>query len=129
MGLALATVGLRPARRLVAWAAALLLVALSQAAMTAFGYVTSQLRPGAGLPAGLADLLDAGRDVFVLALAPDHQPWVVYVVALAGGLAGALVLWRRPDGTGGAGEPAPAERHTPSAPPSAPLVGSDRAGG
>ena len=122
IGLALATVGLRPARRLVAWVVALALVAVSQAAMTAFGYVTPQLRPGAGLPAGLSDLFDAGRDVFVLALGPEHQPWVVYVIALAGGLAGALVLWRRPDGSGDA---ASAQRHTLSAP----LVGTDVAEG
>lgn len=122
MGLALATLGLRPARRLVVWVVALLLLAVTQAAMTAFGYVTPQLRPGGGLPAGLADLLDAGRDVFFLALQPDHQPWAVYVVALAGGLAGAVILWRRPDDTGSA---APAERHTPSVT----RVGTDLAGG
>jgi hypothetical protein len=139
VGLALAGLGLRPARRLVWWPVVLVLVGVCQALLTAIVYVTPQLRPGAGLPSSLGDLRDAFRDVFLLALRPEHQPWAVYVVALAGGLAGGLVLWRRPDSPDTPDTPSrqgpavatvasgtePAGRHTGAAGSERPLPGSD----
>ena len=92
LGLALAAVGLRPARRIVTWVAALAAVWVLDAAITALAYVTVLLRPGAGLPGNLREVADAGRDVFVQALLA-HRPGPL-VLAVVVGLAGALLLPR-----------------------------------
>ena len=118
-GLALAGLGLRPARRLVAWAAVLVLLSVCAAGQTAFSYLASYLRPRSGLPNGLRDHVEASRDVFVAALSPANQAWGVHLVAIVVGLLGSLVLWRRPGrpprpsrpyGPGSAAEARP--RHT-----------------
>ncbi len=95
-GLALVGLGLRPARRLVAWVGVMLLVAVAAAAQTAFSYLATYLRPRSGLPDGLRDHVEASRDVFLVALSPAHQAWGVYAVAVVVGLLGSLARWRRP---------------------------------
>ena len=95
VGLALAGLGVRSLWRLATWPAVLLLVAACTAGQTAFGYLASSLRPRSGLPNGLRDHVEASRDVFIEALRPEHQLWGVYAVALAVGLLGSAVLWRR----------------------------------
>jgi hypothetical protein len=95
-GLALAGLGLRPARRLLAWLAVLVLLSVCAAGQTAFSYLASYLRPRSGLPDGLRDHVEASRDVFVAALSPAHQAWGTQVVAVVVGLLGSVVLWRRP---------------------------------
>jgi hypothetical protein len=94
VGLALAGLGLRSAGRAVAWSAALVLVAVCTAGQTAFGYLTSLLRPRSGLPHGLRDHVEAGRDVFLLALRPENQSWPMYAVAVLVGGFGSAVRWR-----------------------------------
>ena len=115
-GLALAALGLRPARRLLAWLAVLVLLSVCGAGQTAFSYLASYLRPRSGLPDGLRDHVEASRDVFLAALSPANQAWAVHLIAVVVGLVGSLVLWRRPRtptrGSGGTG-PRPAARHTP----------------
>jgi len=96
-GLALAALGLRPARRLFAWVAVLLLVAVCAAGETAFSYLTSYLRPRSGLPNGLRDYVEASRDVFLEALRPQHQVWGLYVIAVVVGLLGSMLPWRHTD--------------------------------
>ena len=116
LGLALAAVGLRPARRVVTWVVALAAVWVLDAAITALAYVTVLLRPGAGLPGNVREVADAGRDVFVQALLA-HRPGPL-VLAVVVGLIGSLLLPRlRPGGDG-----LPSTRRSPSesAPPSAP---------
>jgi hypothetical protein len=95
VGLALAWVGVRSLWRVAVWPVVLLVVAACTAGQTAFGYLTSFLRPRSGLPNGLRDHVDASRDVFLRALRPEHQAWGVYAVAVAVGLVGAALLWRR----------------------------------
>jgi hypothetical protein len=117
-GLALAGLGLRPARRLVAWLAVLVLLSVCAAGQTAFSYLASYLRPRSGLPDGLRDHVEASRDVFVAALSPANQAWGVHLVAIAVGLLGSLVLWRRPRTPSSPGTarpaPGPTTRHTTS---------------
>ena len=81
--------------RLAAWPVVLLLAAACTAGQTAFGHLVSSLRPRSGLPNGLRDHVEASRDVFIEALRPEHQLWSVYAVAVAVGLLGSAVLWRR----------------------------------
>ena len=115
-GLALAALGLRPARRLVAWLVVLVLLSVCAAGQTAFSYLASYLRPRSGLPDGLRDHVEASRDVFLAALSPANQAWAVHLIAVVVGLVGSLVLWRRPRsptrGSGGTG-PRPATQHAP----------------
>ena len=115
LGLALATVGLRPARRLVVWVVALCSRSgCSTLAITVLVYVTVLLRPGAGLPDSLREVAAAGQDVFVQALLA-HRPGPL-VLAVLIGLAGSLLLPRLRPG----GDRPPSTRHAPSesAPPS-----------
>lgn len=130
LGLALATVGLRPARRAVTWVVALATVWVLDAALTALVNVTVLLRPGYGLPGTLREVADAGRDVFVQALLA-HRPGPL-VLAVVIGLAGSLLLPRlRPDdgdpraagpAVAGATQPAPSEP-SPSEPVPADALG------
>ncbi|WP_156023124.1 hypothetical protein [Terracoccus sp. 273MFTsu3.1] len=116
-GLALAGLGLRPARRLVTWLAVLVLLSVCAAGQTAFSYLASYLRPRSGLPNGLRDHVEASRDVFLAALSPANQAWGVHLVAVVVGLVGSLVLWRRPRTPprgSGRTAPRPAARHTPA---------------
>lgn len=121
-GLALAGLGLRPVRRLLAWVAVLLVVAVAAAGQTAFSYLAAYLRPRTGLPDGLRDHVLASRDVFVAAVRPENQAWGIHAVALVVGILGSLVLWRRQGGpssgsTPAAEAPSAAEastRHTPA---------------
>ncbi|NUR15404.1 MAG: hypothetical protein HOQ13_03735 [Dermatophilaceae bacterium] len=94
-GLALASVGVRSLGRVLVWPSVLAIVAACTAAQTALSYVTGYLRPRSGLPNGLRDHLEAGRDVFVRALQPEFQPWGAYAVTVAVGLVGTGVLWLR----------------------------------
>jgi hypothetical protein len=114
LGLALATVGLRPARRIVTWVVALTASWVLDAAITALSYVTVLLRPGAGLPGSVREVAAAGREVFVQALLA-HRPGPL-VLAVLIGLAGSLLLPRLRPG----GDRPPSTRHAPreSAPPS-----------
>ncbi|GGN07114.1 hypothetical protein GCM10009721_38540 [Terrabacter tumescens] len=120
-GLALVGLGLRPARRLLAWVAVLLLVAMGAAGQTAFSYLVAYLRPRSGLPDSLRDHVEASRDVFLAAIGPDRQAWGVYVVAVVVGLLGSVLRVRRPATRptrpkrpmrGAAVPPSPATRHT-----------------
>jgi hypothetical protein len=95
VGLALAGLGLRSVRRVVAWPIVLAVVAVAAASQTAFGYLASLLRPRSGLPSGLLDHLEATRDVFLQALPPGHQGWITYAVAVGVGVLGSAALWRR----------------------------------
>ncbi|WP_404390342.1 hypothetical protein [Humibacillus xanthopallidus] len=113
LGLALATVGLRPARRIVTWVVALASVWVLDAAITALAYVTVLLRPGAGLPGNVREVADAGRDVFVQALLA-YRPGPL-VLAVVVGLAGALLLPRlRPRGDGPRSAAHPSSESGPS---------------
>lgn len=94
VGLTLAGLGLRSVGRAVAWSGALAVVAVCTAGQTAFGYLVSLLRPRSGLPHGLREHVEAGRDVFLLALRPEHQSWPLYAVAVLVGGFGTAVLWR-----------------------------------
>jgi hypothetical protein len=115
VGLALARAGLRPVRRVVTWVVVLGGLVVLQAAQTAFVNLVAQLRPGTGLPAGLREQLASAREVFLLALRPEHQILTGYAVAVAVGLVGTAVLWGRgPSGTTPDGGP------TPAAPDAAP---------
>lgn len=105
-GLALAGLGVRPVRRLLAWVAVLLVVAVAAAGQTAFSYLASYLRPRTGLPDGLREHVLASRDVFVAAVRPENQAWGIHLVAVVVGVLGSLVLWRRPG--------APSSGRTPS---------------
>jgi hypothetical protein len=99
LGLALASVGLRPARRVVTWVVALAAVWVLDAAITMLVNVTVLLRPGSGLPGTVREVASAGQDVFVQALL-DHRPGPL-VLAVIVGLAGSLLVPRlRPDGDG-----------------------------
>ena len=112
VGLALARVGLRPARRIVTWLVAVGGLVVLQAAQTAFVNLVAQLRPRSGLPAGLRDLVDGARDVFLLALRPEHQILTGYAVAVAVGLVGTVALWGR--GPSGVSPSAPTPAPTPA---------------
>jgi len=94
VGLALAGLGLRSVGRAVAWSLALAVVAVCTAGQTAFGHLASLLRPRSGLPHGLREHVEAGRDVFLLALRPENQSWPLYAVAVLVGAFGSAVLWR-----------------------------------
>ncbi|HET8988690.1 MAG TPA: hypothetical protein VFN43_09290 [Humibacillus sp.] len=96
LGVALASVGLRPARRVVTWVVALAAVWVLGAALTMLVNVTVLLRPGAGLPDTLHEVAAAGRDVFVQALL--HAPPGPLVLAVVIGLAGSLLMPRRRTG-------------------------------
>jgi hypothetical protein len=137
VGLALATVGLRPARRAVTWVVALATVWVLDAAITALANITVLLRPGSGLPDTLREATDAGRDAFVQALLA-HRPGPL-ALAVVIGLAGSLLVPRlRPEGEGPRGhgptapgptDPVPTEtalsEPAPSEPPPAGLALSD----
>ena len=102
----LVAVGLRPVARLLWWPVLIGVAWLVGSFLTAVGYLSSLLRPGAGLPGSLPDSLDATLQVFGLASNPASryvEPWIAAVVAA---VVVGLVLDRRrgaPDGT-----PAPA---------------------
>jgi hypothetical protein len=116
LGLALATVGLRPARRAVTWALALATVWVLHAGITMLVNITVLLRPGYGLPGTAREVAAAGRDVFVQALlAYRPEPLVLAVVI---GLAGSLLVPRLRPGVDGsrAGAAAPVEAAPPPTP-------------
>ncbi|GAA2746851.1 hypothetical protein GCM10009868_33920 [Terrabacter aerolatus] len=121
-GLALAGLGVRPVRRLLAWVAVLVVVTVAAAGQTAFSYLATYLRPRTGLPDGLREHVLASRDVFVAAVRPENQAWGIHAVAVVVGVLGSLALRRRPGarpaGKEADGEapstPDPGTRPTPS---------------
>ena len=106
VGMALVGLELRPARLVTVWVFALAVVLVGTAAQTAFGYLAALLRPRSGLPTGFRDHLEATRDVFLLALRPEHQMWWTYAVAAAVGVIGSTVARRRAARTVRPAEPA-----------------------
>jgi hypothetical protein len=118
LGLALASVGLRPGRRVVAWVVSLALVWLLTAAITTLSAITVLLRPGSGLPGTLPDVAAAGQEVLVQALLA-HRPGPL-VLAVVIGLAGSVLVPRigaRCDGNESAGEtPAGSPARSPGEP-------------
>jgi hypothetical protein len=80
----LVVVGVRPATRLLWWPWLVAAAWLVGSFVTAVGYLSSLLRPGAGLPRSLPDSLDATLQVFLAASNPASryvEPWTVAVVA------------------------------------------------
>jgi hypothetical protein len=121
LGLALAAVGLRPARRVVTWVLALAAVWVLEAAITMLVNITVLLRPGYGLPGTVREVAAAGHDVFVQALfAYRFGPLVLAVVI---GLTGSLLIPRlRPAGDG------PREVATEPVEPAPPAMTAPRPG-
>jgi hypothetical protein len=92
---ALVVVGLRPPVRLLWWPVLIGLAWLVGSFLTAVAYLSSLLRPGAGLPRSLPDSLDATLQVFALASNPASryvEPWIGAVIAA---VVVGLVLGRR----------------------------------
>ncbi|WP_323100282.1 hypothetical protein [Intrasporangium sp. YIM S08009] len=94
VGIGLARVGAAPARRLWAWVAVTVVVAVAQAAFSAFEHLAGSLHTGTGLPSALRGLAGESRGIFVDALAPAHQSWWWLVVAVGVALAGAPLTRR-----------------------------------
>jgi hypothetical protein len=91
----LVLVGIRPAARLLWWPLLTAAAWLLGSFLTAVSYLSSLLRPGAGLPRSLPDSLDATLQVFGAASNPASRyvdPWIVAVVAA---VVVAIVLDRR----------------------------------
>ena len=100
LGFALAVDGLRTMGRLAVWIGALALLWVVPAALIALNYVTyygthQKLGPGV-----VAEVLDAGRDVFVAALAPGVRTFGPVVLAAMIGTAAVLGRSLRPRGEG-----------------------------
>ncbi|HET7799172.1 MAG TPA: hypothetical protein VFL38_02050 [Humibacillus xanthopallidus] len=123
LGLALATVGLRPARRVITWVVALAMVWVLEAAITMLANISVLLRPGYGLPGTVREVAASGQDVFVQALLAYRPGPLVLAVVI--GLAGSLLLTRlRPAGDGsreGAAGPGEAAPPAPTAPSQGPM--------
>ena len=94
LGLALSTLGWRPVSRLPWWPVCAGVTALLVAVSTAVQYAGSYARAGSA-QGGASELVDATRDVFWLALAPDLHEARLYATAVLIGavsVAGARLL-------------------------------------
>jgi hypothetical protein len=96
LGLALAVAGLRTMGRLVVWIGALAILWVVPAALTALNYVTYYGTRQALGPGVVAEVLDAGRDVFVAALGPGVRTFGPVVLAALIGLVAVLGRSLRP---------------------------------
>lgn len=119
LGVALGTLGLIPARRLVTWVLALGIAWVLPAGLTAIGYLSDALRSSTAQPGALRDLLGSVAQVLAGALGRDAHALGPYLLALVVGIAGSALQRRRTQPSEVEPEPAephePAERHTDDA--------------
>jgi len=101
---ALVTIGVRPAVRLVAWPGAVLLAWLVGPTLTAASYMEVYLRPGMGMADMWGDGLSAAADVWRMAASLDARPLAPWITAIV--VAAALSLWLARQPTAASKQPA-----------------------